>query len=262
MEFKENLKQLRIQKGLTQAELAEKLFVSRSTVAKWENGLGLPNPESMALLEKLFDISVSELATEEPEEVIVKKNQKLRIIGEIIVWTISLAAPILMLYLSFAIYNGDYGFTPEMAAGSYADDEYIDTGDYRIYYFAFEGVLEDGRPWSDLQGFRPVKRHFWGCTVSEDDYAHRVFTKDNYVVGRLYTIKGENGYYNLIDKAGYYTAEEYGKPMIWDIPAELITVTAITVSGVEYELREGFFFITEDPVRYFKIGDAWYDVVE
>ena len=46
MEFKENPKQLRTQKGLTQAQPAEKLFVSRSTVAKWENGLGLPNPES------------------------------------------------------------------------------------------------------------------------------------------------------------------------------------------------------------------------
>ena len=76
MEFKENLKQLRIQKGLTQAQLAEKLFVSRSTVAKWENGLGLPNPESMATLEKLFNISTEELATKEPETVIVKKNQK------------------------------------------------------------------------------------------------------------------------------------------------------------------------------------------
>ena len=57
MEFKENLKQLRIQKGLTQAQLAEKLFVSRSTVAKWENGLGLPNSESMAMLEEfLYDV--------------------------------------------------------------------------------------------------------------------------------------------------------------------------------------------------------------
>ena len=63
MEFKENLKQLRMHKGLTQAQLAEKLFVSRSAVEKWENVLGLPNPESMALLEKLFDINASELAT-------------------------------------------------------------------------------------------------------------------------------------------------------------------------------------------------------
>ena len=260
MEFKENLKQLRMNEGLTQAQLAEKLFVSRSTVAKWENGLGLPNPESMAMLETLFDINASELATKEPEKVIVKKNRKLRQIGQIVGWSTIILLVIAMIYLPFAIHNGEYGFTPGMAAGSYADRSYIDTGDYRIYYYTFEGGFEDGRTWSDLQGFRPVKKHLWGCTVSEDDYTYKVFTKDNYVVGRLYSIKGKNGYYNLIDKAGIYKAEELGTPAIWDIPGELITATTITISGVEYELQEGFFFITNEPVRYFKIGDEWYDV--
>ena len=260
MEFKENLRQLRINKGLTQAQLADKLFVSRSTVAKWENGLGLPNPESMAMLEKLFDISASELATQEPEKVIVKKNQKLRLAGEIILWSMFFLVFIAMLCLPFAIYNRGYGFTPEMAAGVYADDAYIDTGDYRIYYFTFGGDWENGERWSDLQGFKSVKKHFWGCTVSEGDYAYKVFTKDNYVVGRLYTIKGKRGYYNLIDKAGIYKVEEQGCPAIWDIPGELITATSITISGVEYELQEGFFFITAEPVKYFEIGDEWYEV--
>ena len=77
MEFKDNLKQLRTEKGLTQAQLAEKLFVSRSTVAKWENGLGLPNPESMAALEELFGVTAQEIATKEPENVIVQKNKKM-----------------------------------------------------------------------------------------------------------------------------------------------------------------------------------------
>ena len=214
----------------------------------------------MAMLEELFDISSSELATEEPETVIVNKNRKLRIIGQVIGWSSILILLVVMIYLPFAIHDGRYGFTPDMAAGSYADSEYIDTGDYRIYYFTFEGDFDDGRHWSDLQGFKPVKKHFWGCTVSEEDYAYKVFTKDNYVVGRLYTIKGEGGYYNLIDKAGIYKAEELGKPVIWDIPSELITATAVTISGVEYELQEGFFFITNEPVKYFKIGDEWYDV--
>ena len=260
MEFKENLKQLRLQNGLTQAQLAEKLFVSRSTVAKWENGLGLPNPESMATLESLFDTFAEELATEEPEKVIVKKNRKLRQVGQIVGWSIILVLLIVMSYLPFAIHNGEYGFTPDMAAGSYTDEAYIDTGDYRIYYFTFEGDWENGKHLSDLQGFKPVKKHFFGCTVSEDDYLYKVFIKDNYVVGRLYTIKGEGGYYNLIDKAGIYKAEELEKPVIWDIPSELITATTITISGVEYELQEGFFFITSEPVRYFEIGEEWYDV--
>ena len=260
MEFKENLKQLRLEKGLTQAQLAEKLFVSRSTVAKWENGLGLPNPESMAALESLFDIVAEELATEEPEKAIVKKNRKLRQIGQIIGWSTILVLLIVMSYLPFAIHNGKYGFTPDMVAGSYADEAYIDTGDYRIYYFTFGGDWENGKHWSDLQGFKPVKKHFWGCTVSEDDYAYKVFTKDNYVVGRLYTIKGEGGYYNLIDKAGLYKADGQGAGAVWAIPGELITATSITISGVEYELQEGFFFITNEPVKYFKIGEEWYDV--
>jgi transcriptional regulator with XRE-family HTH domain len=260
MEFKENLRRLRMEKGLTQAQLAEKLFVSRSTVAKWENGLGLPNPESMSMLESLFDISASELATKEPEEVIVKKNQKLRIIVSVILWSLFLVLFIYMMCLPFAIHKGNYGFYPKMAAGSYADRAYIDTGDYRIYYFTFGGDWENGEHWYDLQGFRPVKKHFWGYTVSEEDYAYKVFTKDNYVVGSLYTIKGKNGYYNLINKAGHYKVDESGAGMVWDIPDELITATTITISGVEYELQEGFFFITSEPVRYFKIGDEWYDV--
>ena len=104
MEFKENLKQLRIQKGLTQAQLAEKLFVSRSTVAKWENGLGLPNPESMAALEKIFDIVAEELATKEPEMVIVKENRKLRWIGQIIGWS---AIFVLLIIITAVIESSD-----------------------------------------------------------------------------------------------------------------------------------------------------------
>ena len=42
MEFKDKLKELRIANNLTQEALAYKLKVSRSTIAKWEAGLGIP----------------------------------------------------------------------------------------------------------------------------------------------------------------------------------------------------------------------------
>lgn len=263
MEFKDKLKKLRQEKSLTQAQLAEAIFVSRSTVAKWENGLGLPGPESMALLEEYFGITRDEMATTEPEVVIVQKNRRIRwgLIGSIAGWAAMLALVVFLYILPFAIHSGDYGFTPEMAAGSYADDAYIDTADYRIYYFQFEGDFEDGRRWSSLQGFKPVEKHFWGCTVSEEDYSYRVITKDNYVVGKLYTIKGKDGYYNLIRKAGIYNApEELGNPLIWDIPGELITAQSVNISGTEYQLEQGFFFITAEPVEYFKIGDSFFNV--
>ena len=48
--FKEKLKELREKKKISQYELANKIFVSRSAVAKWENGLGMPSEESIELL--------------------------------------------------------------------------------------------------------------------------------------------------------------------------------------------------------------------
>lgn len=262
MEFKDNLKRLRTQKGLTQAQLAEKLFVSRSTVAKWENGLGLPNPDSMSALEDLFGISYQGISTEDPETVIVAKNRKLHLVGQILGWSAILALLVVMTILPFAIHDGRYGFTPDMAAGVFADREYVDMGDCRIYYFTFEGDWEDGRHWSDLQSWKIVRKHFWGCTVDYDNVMMHVITKDNYVVGQIYSVKGKNGYYNLLNKAGLYRVETPGESIIWDIPAELICATSITISGEEYELQDGFFFVTQEPVEWFKIGDVWYDIIE
>ena len=55
MEFSEKLKELRMQKGISQTKLAEDIHISRSAVAKWENGLGLPNDEYLQLLIALPD---------------------------------------------------------------------------------------------------------------------------------------------------------------------------------------------------------------
>lgn len=145
MELKDKIKLLRKEKGLTQARLADALFVSRSTVAKWENGLGLPGPDSMKALEALFEVEPEQITTTEPETVIVEKNKKLHLLGQIVGWVAMITLLTFGTYLPIAIHNGDYGFTPEMVARGFADREYIDTGDYRFYYFIFEGNdLADG----------------------------------------------------------------------------------------------------------------------
>ena len=262
MELRDNLKRLRRERGLTQAQLAEKLFVSRSTVAKWENGLGLPSAESMAALEEIFGVPMQELATAEPETVIVEKNRRLHLIWQITSWVLILALSALSFVLPIAIIKGEYGFTPDMAAGSYADKESIDTGDYRIYYYVFEGDFEDGRHWVLPQGYKPVKKHFWGSTVAYDDVKSQIVTKNNYVVGRLYTIKGKDGYYHLLKKTLIVSAEGEGEGATVQTPEELLTAETVTVGGVDYPLQRGFFFVTDEPIRYFKIGDQFYDVIE
>ena len=61
METKEILHKLRSEKGLSQDELAEKVFVTRQAVSRWENGETVPNTETLKLLSKLFDVSINTL---------------------------------------------------------------------------------------------------------------------------------------------------------------------------------------------------------
>ena len=61
MIFKEKLLELRKQKGLTQEELAEALYVSRTAVSKWESGRGYPSIESLKRISKVFSVTIDEL---------------------------------------------------------------------------------------------------------------------------------------------------------------------------------------------------------
>lgn len=61
MEFGEKLAQLRKDSNLTQEQLAEKLYVSRTAVSKWESGKGYPNIDSLKQLSKVFNISIDTL---------------------------------------------------------------------------------------------------------------------------------------------------------------------------------------------------------
>lgn len=61
MEFNEKLQMLRKQKGLTQEELGEILFVSRTAISKWESGRGYPNIDSLKEIAKFFGLTVDQL---------------------------------------------------------------------------------------------------------------------------------------------------------------------------------------------------------
>lgn len=76
MEFKEKLQELRKRKGLTQEELAELLYVSRTAVSKWESGRGFPNIESLKAIAKCFSVSVDELLSGEQILTIAEKDHK------------------------------------------------------------------------------------------------------------------------------------------------------------------------------------------
>ena len=68
MEFNQKLQELRKAKSLTQEELAEALFVSRTAISKWESGRGYPNLDSLKEISRYFSVSIDELIC--PEEII------------------------------------------------------------------------------------------------------------------------------------------------------------------------------------------------
>ena len=65
MEFHEKLKELRKNKGLTQEELSEALFVSRTAISKWESGRGYPGIDSLKEIAKYFSVTIDELLSGE-----------------------------------------------------------------------------------------------------------------------------------------------------------------------------------------------------
>ena len=64
METKNIILKLRMQKGLSQDELAEKIMVTRQAVSRWENSETVPNTETLKLLSKEFDVSINTLLGE------------------------------------------------------------------------------------------------------------------------------------------------------------------------------------------------------
>ncbi|MDD6275411.1 MAG: zinc ribbon domain-containing protein [Clostridia bacterium] len=61
MKTKDIILELRMKKGLSQDELAEKVYVTRQAVSRWENGETIPNTETLKLLSKFFDVSINTL---------------------------------------------------------------------------------------------------------------------------------------------------------------------------------------------------------
>ena len=64
MNTKDVIFDLRTKKGLSQDELAEKVFVTRQAVSRWETGETVPNTDTLKLLSRLFDVSINTLLGE------------------------------------------------------------------------------------------------------------------------------------------------------------------------------------------------------
>lgn len=115
MNFSTKLKALRAERDISQSKLASEIYVSRSAIAKWENGLGLPSEDSLVALSDYFEISVEELLSDEDtEQTIVSQAQTIEdqskiiiglacILGIVLFLLSYLMIPSLRDYLSLAV---------------------------------------------------------------------------------------------------------------------------------------------------------------
>ena len=75
MEFGKKIQKLRNQNNWTQEQLAEKLYVSRTAVSKWESGKGYPSIDSLKIIAKLFNKTIDELlSSDEIIDIAQKEN--------------------------------------------------------------------------------------------------------------------------------------------------------------------------------------------
>ena len=76
MEFHEKLQALRKDRGLTQEELAEALYVSRTAISKWESGRGYPSIDSLKEISRYFSVTIDELLSSDTLLSIAEKENK------------------------------------------------------------------------------------------------------------------------------------------------------------------------------------------
>ncbi len=122
--LKENIKSIRKSKGLSQEELAIKLYVVRQTISKWEQGLSVPDSEMLIRMSEVLETPVSVLLGENIEEtkaddlkvisekleiinlqLLKQKNEKRKILHWIL---ISLCAITIIIFVSLILLNSPY----------------------------------------------------------------------------------------------------------------------------------------------------------
>lgn len=82
MDIGNQIRERRARLGLSQDELAQRLYVSRVTISHWETGKTLPDVQSMLLLANLFDTTIDELVrgdVDEMREMVKKSEQRTKV---------------------------------------------------------------------------------------------------------------------------------------------------------------------------------------
>ena len=135
MEFGEKLQELRKNRSMTQEELAEALFVSRTAISKWESGRGYPSIDSLKEISRYFGVTIDELICAD-EMVSVAENEKREYIDRYV----SLVCSVLDIFYALLLFipmfgNGASSETVSMMALTGINPS------VRIAFFVITGIV-------------------------------------------------------------------------------------------------------------------------
>jgi len=110
LEFNEKLQELRKGRSLTQEELAQALFVSRTAISKWESGKGYPSIDSLKEISKFFSVTIDELLSSEELITAAKNENKSNIIKlcDLLFGMVDVISIILMVMPLYPHYDKEY----------------------------------------------------------------------------------------------------------------------------------------------------------
>ena len=140
MEFHEQLKELRKSRGMTQEELAEALYVSRTAISKWESGRGYPSIDSLKEIAGFFSVTIDELLTGERLLDIAEKENKTNIqrICNLVFGVVDVMAFLLILLPLYPDTVNDYIYSVNLLG--YTETTVWIRSTYLMLYLMFMGL--------------------------------------------------------------------------------------------------------------------------
>lgn len=138
MEFNEKLQQLRKKQNLTQEQLADQLYVSRTAVSKWESGKGYPNIESLKCISKLFSVTIDELLSSDELITLAESENRSNIkkIYNLISGIIDLLAVVFIVLPIYGKPDGDYVYSVNLLSNTHMPNM-----DKTIYWAVFLSMI-------------------------------------------------------------------------------------------------------------------------
>ena len=138
MEFHEKLQELRKSRGLTQEELAEALYVSRTAISKWESGRGYPSIDSLKEISKYFSVTIDDLLSGEALISIAERENKTNIqnLFDLLFGMVDLLSVLLIVLPLYPRTVDGYVYSVNLF-------EYTETSEMNrfVYWFLFLGLI-------------------------------------------------------------------------------------------------------------------------